>query len=118
MIPGRPDHAPPDWDAERARQAEEVSQRHAQIEERRGELLAELAALNQPAPAEPAPNPWAGRRFVLCSCECFHAVLRDIKDRVEVRFACPHPIHHLPEFGLTYTNPPNDAAIVGEPCEY
>ncbi len=94
------------------------SQREATVQERRAALLAELAALNAPEPEPPAPNPWAGRRHIACSCGCYHPILRDVKDRVEIRFACPHPVHHFEEFRLTYTNPPNDAAIVGEPCEY
>ncbi len=114
----------PETEAERAeylrslrRQSEALVEEERKME-RRAELLAELATLSQPEPEPPAPNPWAGRRHVECSCGCFHPVLRDVKERVEVRFACPHPVHHLPEFALTWTNPPNDAAIVGEPCEY
>ena len=109
---------PPEWTAEEAGRENERFMHEAWVRERRAALLEELAHLNDPEPEPPAPNPWAGRRFVACSCTCYHPVLRDVKDRVEVRFACPHPVHHLEEFNLTYLNPPNDAAIVGEPCGY
>jgi len=53
--------------------------------------------------------------YLQCGCGCYHPVQRDGVGRPEVRFACPHPTHTVTMLDgtpRTYTNPPNDGAVL------
>lgn len=65
------------------------------------EARAALASLA----GDPAP-------FVKCSCGCYHPKSKDTIGRTEVRFACPHHVHTLDGTMITFTNPPNDGAVI------
>lgn len=48
-----------------------------------------------------------------CACGCLHFLEEDIIDqRPVVRFRCAHYEHRLDGTEQTYTNPPNDGAVL------